>query len=188
MKVGVYVGSFNPVHKGHIYLINYLIDNKYVDKIIIIPTESYWDKTDLIDIKQRINMLKFYENKNIIIDTKLNNLKYTYEVLNELKKEYADLYLVIGADNLPKFQLWKNIEDILKNKVIVVARNNIDMKKEILKFNSNNFILVNDYNETDISSTIIRNLINENKINELNKYLDKKVINYILDNNLYVGY
>ena len=44
MKLGVYVGSFNPVHIGHKYIIDYLLNNKYVDKIIVIPTGNYWDK------------------------------------------------------------------------------------------------------------------------------------------------
>lgn len=184
MKVGVYVGSFNPVHKGHILVINYLLNNNYLDKVIIIPTENYWNKNNLIDINKRIDMLKKYETENIIIDTKLNNLEYTYQILNELKKKYKDLYLIIGADNLINFHLWKNIDEILENKVIVVSRNNIDMKKEIMKFNSDNFILIN-YIGMEISSTKIRELINKNNIKELDTYLDQEIIDYILKNNLY---
>ena len=50
MKIGVYVGSFNPVHKGHIKIVNHLIKNKYVDKVLVIPTGNYWDKNDLLSI------------------------------------------------------------------------------------------------------------------------------------------
>lgn len=62
-------------------------------------------------------MLKIFENKYIKIDTKLNKYQYTYEILNELNKQYknSQLYLIIGADNLEKFHLWKNIELILQN-------------------------------------------------------------------------
>ena len=67
MKIGVYVGSFNPVHIGHIHIVNYLIDNNYLDKVIIIPTKGYWDKDNLIDLKHRINMLKYLENDFIMI-------------------------------------------------------------------------------------------------------------------------
>ena len=77
MRLGIYMGSFNPPHKGHISIINYLLDNNYVDKILVVPTLSYWDKHNLVDIKDRINMLKFYENNKIIIDTKHNDLIYT---------------------------------------------------------------------------------------------------------------
>ena len=58
MKIGVYVGSFNPVHKGHIAIANYIVDNNYVDKLWIVPTGNYWDKLDLVSIDDRINMLK----------------------------------------------------------------------------------------------------------------------------------
>ena len=63
MKTGVYVGSFNPPHLGHLHVINFLIDQKYVDKVIVIPTGNYWHKNNIIDIKHRINMLKFYKKK-----------------------------------------------------------------------------------------------------------------------------
>ena len=75
MKIGIYVGSFNPPHKGHIKIVNHLI-SKYLDKVIIIPTGNYWDKLDLVNIDHRINMLKFYENEKIIIDTKNNRIEY----------------------------------------------------------------------------------------------------------------
>ena len=130
MKIGVYVGSFNPVHIGHIKIVKHLINNNYLDKVIIIPTESYWDKTNLVDIKHRINMLKFYENKYIHIDNKLNNYKYTYQILDELKKEYKkdDIYLIIGADNIISFDKWKKYKYLLKYNLIVINRNNIDIK------------------------------------------------------------
>ena len=60
MKIGVYVGSFNPVHVGHIKIVNHLLVN-YLDKVIIVPTGNYWNKNNLVDINHRISMLKFYE-------------------------------------------------------------------------------------------------------------------------------
>ena len=59
MKIAVYVGSFNPVHKGHIKVVKKIL-KEYVDKVIIVPTMSYWNKNNLISIKDRINMLKIY--------------------------------------------------------------------------------------------------------------------------------
>lgn len=181
MKVGVYVGSFNPIHIGHKKIIDYLLDN-YLDKIIVIPTLNYWDKCNLIDIKDRINMLKFYENDKIIINDTLNNLDYTYQILNELKKQYKNLYLIIGADNLEKFHLWKNVDEILKHNILVIPRNNIDVNKYINKFR-NKLIIVNNFIENPLSSTLIRNKI-KNREN-LNNYLDKEILNYIKNNNLY---
>ena len=69
MKIGVYVGSFNPVHKGHIKIANYIVDNNLVDKLLIIPTQNYWGKTNIISLQDRVNMLKKYETSRIIIDS-----------------------------------------------------------------------------------------------------------------------
>ena len=57
MKIGLYIGSFNPVHKEHIKVVQKIL-KEYVDKVLIVPTLSYWDKKILTDINHRINMLK----------------------------------------------------------------------------------------------------------------------------------
>ena len=62
MRLGIYVGSFNPVHKGHIKVANYLVDNNYLDMILLLPTPNYWDKQDLAPTKDRLNMLKLFES------------------------------------------------------------------------------------------------------------------------------
>lgn len=180
MKIGVYIGSFNPPHVGHKKVVDYLLDNKYVDKIVIVPTLNYWNKTDLIDINHRINMLKFYENENIKIDTYNNKYSYTYKLMRSLSKEYKDdeLYLIMGADNIIDFDKWKNYEELLNYKIIVMNRDNIDIYKFTNKFNSNNFIILDNYNNIKISSTNIRSNINS-------EYLDKEIKDYIVENKLY---
>ena len=109
MKIGICVGSFNPPHKGHKKIIDFLINKKYLDKAIIIPTGNYWHKQSLISIKDRINMLKYYESDNIIVNTTYNDYPYTYQILRELSKTYNkdDLYLILGADNIVAFSKWK---------------------------------------------------------------------------------
>lgn len=181
MKIGIFIGSFNPPHLGHLDIIKYLLNKKYVDKILIVPTKNYWNKTNLIDINKRISMLKFYENDNIKVDTSNNNYQYTYQLMRKLKKEYShdELYLIIGADNIINFKKWKNYEELLTYNIIIMTRNNID----ILKYTSHltgKFTVVNDYNFTDISSTKIRNNVFLNK-----KYLQEDIYHYIIENKLY---
>ena len=180
MKLGIYMGSFNPPHKGHIKVVNYLLEEKIVDKVLIVPTLSYWDKTNLADIKDRINMLKFYENDKISIDTKNNKYVYTIELVKVLEKEYPKdtLYLIIGADNIVSFDKWKDYKELLKYKIIVMNRDNMDVNPYVNKLGKDNFIILNNYPYIKISSTEIRNNIN-------NKYLDKEVLDYIKNNNLY---
>ena len=178
MKLGIYVGSFNPPHNGHMKVANFLIDNKIVDKVIILPTPNYWDKQDLVDINIRVDMLKLLETDDIIIDNKHNNYPYTYQVLESLKKDYNDtLYLIIGSDNLESFHLWKNIDKILKNYVIVLRRGNNEINKYLDKFDKNKFIVIDDFPFIDVSSTKIREGSDD--------FLDPKVLQYIRENKLY---
>lgn len=188
MKMGVYVGSFNPPHLGHLHVINYLLENKYVDKVIVIPTGSYWDKTNLIDVCDRINMLKFYEKENIIINDTLNDLPFTYQVLNYLSEMYPNesLFLIIGDDNLEKFHLWKNYQEIIKYNVIVLNRNNINYHNTIAyRRNPNAFTIINHFPKLDISSTQIRNALENKNYELISNYLDLNVLKYIIENNLY---
>lgn len=184
MKIGIYVGSFNPVHLGHIKIVNYLLEKNYLDRIYVVPTKNYWDKNDLIDLKYRIDMLKYIEKANVFIDEVNNNLSYTYQVLYEYSKLYSkdDIYLIIGADNIINFDKWKNIDEILTYKVIVLNRNNIDIEKYIKEFGYDlkRFVVLDDYPYLNISASEIREDIEENKI-----HLDEKVYNYIKTNNLY---
>ena len=184
MKIGVYVGSFDPVHIGHIKVMDYLIENKYVDKIIMMATYDYWEKKTKANISARVNMLKLLNRNYLIVDDKNNKYKYTFQILEKLNEIYNDdeLFLIISADNIVSFNKWMNVEDILKNnKVIVMNRNNIDIKRYVDKFKQKDrFIIVQDYPFIDISSTKLRNKIDKN-------YLEESVYNYIIDNNLYGG-
>ena len=186
MKIGVFVGSFNPVHKGHISIANYIVDNNYVDKLLIIPTGSYWDKKDIIDIKHRIKMLEFFKTNKIIIDKKHNDLEYTYQVINELKKEYKndELSLIMGADNIILFDKWKHYKDLLKLEFIIYKRNKINIKKYLDKLGKiDKYKIIDNVNDIDISSSMIRD--NINNIDKLKEVLDKRVLDYIIKNELY---
>ena len=186
MRLGIFVGSFNPVHKAHINIAKYILKKDYVDKVLIIPTPNYWDKTDLVDTNHRINMLKFYESDNIVIETELINHVYTYDLMIELKKKYKndELYLIIGADNIVSFDKWKNYEELLKLNFIIYTRNDIDVKYYLDKLNKKDkYILLDKVPSFDVSSSKIREMIlNKEPVND---YLDKKVIKYIERNNLY---
>lgn len=182
MRLGLYVGSFDPIHTGHIKVIDYLKENNYVDKIIIMPTQNYWDKQDLTDINIRFDMIKKIKRDFLIYDNENNKYKYTYEIINKIKQIYPndEIYLIIAADNIINFDKWMNVDEILKNnKVIVVGRDNINIKQYTEKFkDKNNFIIIQDFPYIKISSTELKEYIDKN-------YLDKKVYNFINKENLY---
>ena len=176
MRLGIYMGSFNPPHLGHKKVIDFLLEKNYVDKILIVPTGNYWNKTSIINIEDRINMLKYYENNNVKVDTVHNNYPYTYELLNKLKEVYPtdELYLIIGSDNLDELHEWKNIDELLKNKIIVLKRGKIKKNPNI---DDKNIIYLEDFDNIDISSTEIRNGNFD--------YIDDNIKNYIINNKLY---
>ena len=180
MRLGVFVGSFNPVHEGHIKVVNYLLDNNYVDKVLLLATPDYWDKQDLAPIKDRVHMLRCYENDKIIVDNIHNKYPYAFQVIRSLKVDYKDeLYLIIGADNIINFDKWQHLEELLENKIIVLNRNNINIENYLSKYDRSKFIVLSEFPFIDISSTEIRNGNYE--------YLHPKVIEYIKEHNLYKG-
>jgi len=188
VKIGVFVGSFNPVHKGHIKIINHLLD-KYIDKVIIIPTQNYWHKNNLIDINDRINMLKIYENDRIIIDTLNNNEPYTYKILENLKNKYPndELYLIIGADNIVNFDKWKEYKTLLKNNIILINRDDIDVKFYLDKLDKKDkYIITTSLPYINISSTDIRKYIRNDNYDIIKDIIDYKVYIYIKNNKLYI--
>ena len=178
MKIGIYIGSFNPPHLGHLKVAEFVLEKKLVDKVLILPTPAYWDKQNFVSDKDRVNMLKFFEKDGIIVDDIHNKDPYTYLTLNSLKNDYPNdtLYLIIGSDNLEHFHEWKNIGDILKNHIIVLNRGSIK-KNELLNDYDDMFIYCDEYKYIDISSTKIRN----GKVSTMIDGIDK----YIKDNHLY---
>jgi len=180
MKLGIFVGSFNPIHNGHIKVMDFLINNNYVDRIIIVATTSYWDKKIDVSLNDRINMIKCINKDYLIVEDKLNNIEYTYMLLNALSKKFKgdELYLIMAADNIVNFDKWKNYQEILNYKVIILNRDNIDIHNYTDKYNSSNFIVIQDFEYIDISSTKLRSNLDNN-------YLDNKVLKYIKDNKLY---
>jgi len=187
MKTGVYVGSFNPVHKGHIMIINRLLD-KYLDKVVVMPTGSYWEKNDLLPVEHRINMLKFYQTDRILIEDENNDLPYTYLVMEYLEKKYKndEFYLIIGADNIVNFDRWQRFRDLLKYNLVIIDRDEIDTEFYLNRLDKKDkYLLIKDLGNIDISSTAIRGFIKANDLKSAADLVDKEVFDYITGNNLY---
>lgn len=192
MKIGIFGGCFNPPHKMHKSIGIDLIENKYLDKVIYVPTGNKYNKPNLIDSKHRYNMLKLMikNNKNLdVSDYELKNaLTYTYQTLDYYKSKYKDddIYFICGTDNLKEITTWNNYEYIMSNyKLLVIKRNNDDLNDILKSINSKNIIIAN-VNLDDVSSTTIRNMIKSNCFKDklLNK-LDIDVIMYIEKEKLY---
>jgi len=180
MKVGIYGGSFNPPHKFHREIVEYLLKNKYLDKVIVEPAGDNYKKKDLAKFVDRIEMVKLAFQDIADISTIGNEgYDYTYEVMDYYKKQYPndELYFICGEDNINEIMTWRNAKYLTENyKFLVIGRNN-------LKVEDKPFIVKVAMKENDMSSTMIREKIKNNE--NVDNYLDNKVRDYIYKHNLY---
>lgn len=194
MKIGIFGGSFNPPHKMHLKIAEYLLDNNYLDKVIIVPTgNQYKYKNNLISDKHRYEMLKIMaknDNRITVSDYELkDHVVYTCETLAHFKEEYPSdqIYFICGTDNLSYIDKWKNGLDILTNyKIIVIDRstNRVDELLEQFKEYKDN-ICVAPLEMEEVSSTNVRELIQNKKYDEARELIDGEVMDYILKEKLY---
>ena len=187
MKIGIFGGSFNPIHNMHLKIANYLIENKYLDKIIFVPTgDKYSYKTHMLEADKRLIMinLAIKDNPSILSsDYEIKNqMVYTYETLNYFKELYHNdkIYFVCGMDNLDYLDKWQKPEEILKFPIIVVNRNKEKMNSKFLKYKNIKQVKIK---LSSLSSTIIRKKIKDNK--SIKDLVPKDVEKYITINNLY---
>lgn len=191
MRIGIFGGSFNPPHKMHEDIAKFFIDQDILDKVIFVPTGSkYKYKTNLVPDIDRYNMVKLITDKNDhfeVSDFELkDNAVYTCETLEHFSYEYPDdeIFFICGLDNLSYIDSWKNAEYILNYFKILVIRRNTDDLDEVLnrlhKYRKN--IIVVDKESEDISSTLIRGNLIDDKVRD---FLDPDVYKYIKEKELY---
>lgn len=194
MRIGIFGGCFNPPHRMHKDIALNLIKKNYLDKVIFVPTGNFYRKNNLASDIDRYNMLKLMleDTSNLeVSDYEFGKLKYTYQTLIYFKNQYpnADIYFILGSDNLKELDSWKEYEYILSNFKILVIRRNNDNIDEILnkyyKWKEN--IITADISLNYISSTQIRDLLKESgTINITNTMIDENVLKYIVSNKLYI--
>ena len=192
MKIGIFGGSFNPPHNMHTDIANYIINQQYVDKVVFVPTGSkYAYKNNLIEEEHRLNMLQILSDKNeniMVSDYELKSeVVYTIDTLKYFKELYPgdEIYFICGLDNFSYIDKWKNGEEILNNyKIIVIDRAGNNLNELLDKFNEyKENIIVSNMEMKDISSTYIRENIED--IAKVRDFIDKDVLRYIQENNLY---
>ena len=191
MKIGIFGGSFNPIHKRHEEIAKFLL-NRYVDKIIFVPTGCKYEyKNNLIDNKYRLDMIKLVTDKNpnmMVSDYEMKDyVVYTCDTLDYFSNLYPEdeIYFICGSDNLSYIDKWKNGEYLLKNYKFLVIKRYTDDIDEILKrydkYRDN--IIISDVEPDSLSSTEIRNRIKNSE--DILELLDRDVYEYIICNKLY---
>ncbi|WP_344786974.1 nicotinate (nicotinamide) nucleotide adenylyltransferase [Postechiella marina] len=169
MKIGLYFGSFNPIHIGHLVIANYMAEHSDLDQIwfVVTPHNPFKKKSSLLDNHQRLELVylatkEYSKLKPSDIEFNLPQPNYTVNTLAYLQEKYPnkEFSLIMGEDNLKGFHKWKNYEVILENHHIYVyprisgghIETQFDEHKKIHKVNAPIM---------ELSSTYIRNSIKQ---------------------------
>ncbi|MGO4820162.1 MULTISPECIES: nicotinate (nicotinamide) nucleotide adenylyltransferase [unclassified Flavobacterium] len=191
MKIGLYFGTFNPIHVGHLIIANHMAENADLDQVwmVVTPHNPHKKKATLLDDYHRLQMVHlatedFPKLKPSDIEFKLSQPNYTVNTLVHLEEKFPNhrFSLIMGEDNLKSLHKWKNYEVILKNHDIYVYPR-ISSEAENLELKSHHKIHIIDAPIVEISSTFIRNNIKEGK--NVQPLLPAKVWEYIDHNNFY---
>lgn len=130
MITGLYFGSFNPIHNGHLAIANYIVDFTAVDEVwfVVSPQNPLKDKEILAPDIHRLEMVKraipFNEDRMMVCDIEMNMPRpsYTINTLRALEIQYPNksFYLILGSDSMESIKKWKDYEDLISNYRILV--------------------------------------------------------------------
>ena len=201
MKVGLYFGTFNPIHVGHLIIANHMAEYADLDQVwmVVTPHNPLKKKSTLLDDYHRLQMVylateDFPKIRPSDIEFKLSQPNYTINTLVHLQEKFPsyDFSLIMGEDNLKSLHKWKNYEAILAHHDIYVyprlegkgqTDEVISTKEETVLFKKHPKIHMIDAPVVEISSTFIRNNIKKGK--NVQPLLPAKVWEYIDHNNFY---
>ena len=191
MKIGLYFGTFNPIHIGHMIIANHMAEFASVDQVwmVVTPHNPLKVKSTLLDDYRRLEMVflateDYSKLKPSDIEFKLPQPNYTVNTLVHLQEKYPayEFSLIMGEDNLKSLHKWKNYHAILENhKIFVYPRISNDLDENALKNDPNIHFI--DAPVVEISSTFIRDSIKKGK--NVRALLPVEVWKYIDHDNLY---
>lgn len=136
-KIGIFGGTFDPIHMGHLLLAESACCSFGLDKVLFMPTPSPYHRTDkkVLDLSHRISMVKLAIEGNdhfefSDFEISLPGPTYTYNTLTRFREEYPDteIYLIIGGDSLFSIEKWYNFRDIFDMAVILSSKRENESK------------------------------------------------------------
>ena len=214
MRVGVFGGCFNPVHIGHLSLIEEVLTRFELEKVLVVPNMNPYYKVHKevsFDLISKMIKLAIDDKWNCEISTLESdpNKDYaTYKTLRVITEDNLnnELYLILGSDQFLQFPNWKNSDEI-KDKInlIIALRDNyiiniddyidknihyskLDSRNRAHIFKSNNdkeLIFYDLIKKFDISSFIIQKMLSLGAVDEVEEFLTPRVLNFILEKGLY---
>ncbi len=191
-KVGLFFGSFNPIHIGHLILANYILENSDMNEVwfVVSPQNPFKDKKTLLNDHNRLDMvelaLKNYPHiKASNVEFSLPKPSYTTDTLAYLNEKYPkySFSLIMGEDNLRSLHKWKNSEHLIKNYHIIVYPRVSEGETKIPEYQNHENISLIKAPIIELSATEIRNMIKENK--NVRPMLPPEVFEYLDGSSFY---
>lgn len=191
MKIGLYFGTFNPIHVGHLTIANHIAEYSDLDQVwfVVTPHSPFKKKSSLLDNNHRFQMVDravedYKKLRASDIEFNLTQPNYTINTLTYLEEKYPDyeFALIMGEDNLKSFHKWKNYELILERHHIYVYPRISDGKVETC-FSEHSKIHIINSPIMQLSSTFIRKAIKEGK--NIRPMLPENVWSYLDEMNFY---
>ena len=189
-KIGLFFGTFDPIHNGHIEVAQYIVDNCFSDEVWLLITPQNPEKKyiKISNFDDRFKMAEIATNridkvKPSKVEQNLPIPNYSIDTLKHISEKFKnyEFSLVIGQDNFEKLNSWKSHEKIIENyKILIYPRLGSDKKAEIGKLKN---IIHLKGATVDISSSQVREKIKNKNLGK--NYLNKDVLNFIIENNLY---
>lgn len=196
-RIGIFGGTFNPVHNGHVHLAENYIQALNLDELLVVPTQQppHKETLDLAPAKARYKMCKmaFKKVKHaavIDLELKRGGKSYTIDTVNEVIKTApsASLYLLVGSDMFFSFLQWKDWQKLLSSTILCTSARNlgeydkmVQMGKELNQYGNSPIIF--DFPVLSISSTEVRERIRIGQ--NCSDLLNSKVYSYILAHKMY---
>jgi nicotinate-nucleotide adenylyltransferase len=198
-KIGLFFGSFNPIHIGHLLIANHMVEQTDLEEIwfVVSPHNPHKKKASLLDDYHRLAIVKeaIDDNpkfKSSDIEFSLDQPSYTVETLAHLKEKHPtyQFSILMGEDNLRSFHKWKNYEVILKDNPIfiyprVLTVQELEPKKSVEENELINHpnITLTDAPVMKVSSSLIRGLIKDGK--SIKYLMTEPARQYVEDMNFY---
>jgi len=188
-KVGIFGGTFDPIHLGHLITAQSVREIRNLEKIIFIPAFISPHKSEIktSSAEDRLNMIKlaidgisFFDYSDLEI--KKGGVSFTIDTLKELKKIYDDLEFIIGYDNIFEFHTWKDPDDIMKLTKIIVLKRRSSHPPQFKDKYYNQAVFV-ETRGIEISATDIRERVGKEQ--PINFLVPPNVLEYIHNHNLY---
>lgn len=192
MKIGLFFGTFNPIHTGHLVIANYMANYTDLNRVwlVVTPHNPLKERESLLKDNHRLALVKIAIEDNAKlkvsdIEFKLPKPSYTINTLLHLKEKYPkhEFVLIMGEDNLNTIHKWKNYEEIVNGFSIYVYPR---IDSNTIEEAGNKYPMVKFFPDLplmNISSTFIRKAIKEKK--DTKYLLTEKVRNYIVEMNFY---